>query len=111
MNLPRLALLIAATACAAGAAIAQDKPAAEAPQAEKADKAEPNVQRTVIEDDGVRVEELKVRGQTQRIVVRSKVGNAGEYEIIPADGARDMSQSAGSSRGAAGKRVWHLFSF
>jgi hypothetical protein len=37
---------------------------------------EPAVQRKVTEDDGVRIEELRVRGETQRIVVRSKVGGA-----------------------------------
>jgi len=75
-----------------------------------AEPIEPKVQQTVIEDDGVRIEELKVRGQTQRLVVRPKAGGK-EYEIIPADGARNMSQAAGASRGAAGQRVWNVLSF
>ena len=67
---------------------------------------------TVIEDDGVRIEELRVRGQTQRLVVRPKVGGkAVPYEIIPADGARNMVQGAGASRGAAGQRVWNVLDF
>ncbi|MEF7613405.1 hypothetical protein V4F39_05725 [Aquincola sp. MAHUQ-54] len=77
-----------------------------------AEPIEPKVQQTVIEDDGVRIEELRVRGQTQRLVVRPKGGGkAGEYEIIPADGARNMSQAAGASRGAAGQRVWNVLTF
>ena len=70
---------------------------------------EPKVQYTVIEDDATRIEELKVRGQTQRITVQPK-GMKG-YEIIPADQGRDMSDSAGTQRGAAGKRVWRIITF
>ena len=72
---------------------------------------EPVVKHTVIEDKGSRIEELTVRGQTQRITVTPKVGPRKSYEIIPADGARDMSDSASSTRGAAGKRVWQVMSF
>jgi hypothetical protein len=72
---------------------------------------EPVVKHTVIEDDGARIEELKVRGQTQRITVTPKRGPRQGYEIIPADGARDMSDGAASERGAAGKRVWRVMSF
>jgi hypothetical protein len=69
---------------------------------------EPKVERLVSEDDGVRIEELRVRGQTQRIVVQPKKGGA-TYEIVPADGGRDMSQSGG--RAAAGQRVWPMLKF
>ncbi len=72
---------------------------------------EPAVKWTVIEDEGSRIEELRVRGQTQRITVTPKVGLRQGYEIIPADGARDMSDSAASTRGAAGKRVWRVLAF
>ncbi|WP_280152547.1 hypothetical protein [Piscinibacter sp. XHJ-5] len=74
-------------------------------------RSEPKVQHTVIEDDGARIEELRVRGQTQRITVKPKGAIKQGYEIIPADGAREMSEGAGSSRGAAGKRVWRVFTF
>jgi hypothetical protein len=72
---------------------------------------EPVVKHTVIEDDGSRIEEMRVRGQTTRITVTPKVGTHQAYEIIPADGSRDMSDSASSTRGAAGKRVWRVMSF
>jgi len=73
--------------------------------------AEPQVTRTVIEDEGARIEELRVRGQTQRISVTPKVGTRQGYEIITTDGSRDLSDGAGSTRGAAGKRVWRVLSY
>jgi hypothetical protein len=71
--------------------------------------AEPAVQRTVLEDDNVRIEELKVRGQSQRITVQNKTGGVvtSRYEILTGDGGRDPSQDKRS----AGQRVWHIFSF
>jgi hypothetical protein len=65
---------------------------------------EPNVQRLVTEDDQVRIEELRVRGQTQSITVKSKIPGVAPYQIVPASGARDPSQPGG----AAGQRVWHF---
>jgi len=62
---------------------------------------------TVIEDDGVRIEETRLRGAPQRITVQSKVGNAREYEILVGRGGRDTSQD----RGAAGQRAWSVFGF
>ena len=72
---------------------------------------EPQVQHTVIEDDGARIDELRVRGQVQRITVTPKGALKQGYEIIPGDGSREMSDGAGSTRGAAGKRVWRVFNF
>ena len=73
--------------------------------------AEPKVQRTVIEDDGARIDELRVRGFTQRIVVSPKRGGTAPYEIITGDGSRDLGDGANTSRGAAGKRVWNVLKF
>ena len=73
--------------------------------------AEPEVRAGVIEDEGAKIEELRVRGQTQRIVVSSKVGPKTRYEIITGDGSRELSDGAGSTRGAAGKRVWNVLTF
>jgi len=72
---------------------------------------EPKVQVTVVEDDATRIEELKVRGQTQRITVKPKKAGTKGYEIIPADPGRDSTFSADSKRGGAGKSVWHVLSF
>ena len=106
MNAPRFAAL--ALLCMLSPLAGADE-AGEAPATGR--QSEPKVQRVVIEDDGARIEELRVRGQTQRITVQPKGAIKQGYEIIPADGGRDMSYSAGSSRGAAGQRVWHVLSF
>lgn len=71
--------------------------------------AEPKVQRSVIEDDSVRIEELRVRGLDTSLVVKPK--HAAEYEIVPTAGGRDPSQGRGGSKGAAGQRVWNIFKF
>ena len=81
--------------CGAGAAA----PAVAAP--------EPVVERQVLEDDNVRIEELRVRGVNRRLVVRPKAAGGVEYEIIPEAPAQDASQDKRS----AGQRVWRLFSF
>ena len=70
---------------------------------------EPQVQRTLIEDDSVRIEELRVRGLDTRLVVKPK--HAAEYEVLPTPGGRDPSQGRGASKGAAGQRVWNIFKF
>jgi hypothetical protein len=92
----------------AGSALADDKPAPASASAPTSNPpAEPAVQRIVTEDDNVRIEELRVRGQTQSIVVRNKAPGAGVYEIVPSSGANDPSLAPGAS----GQRVWHLFDF
>jgi hypothetical protein len=68
---------------------------------------EPAVQRQTLEDDQVRIEELRVRGLNQRLVVKPKVAGAREYEIVPADPGRDATPG----RTSAGQRVWRLFAF
>jgi hypothetical protein len=90
MNRLRVTLLLAALSCAAQAA-----------------PPEPVVRQQVLEDDGVRIEELRVRGQTQRLVVQSKSPGVAAYEIVPAEPGRDSAQD----RRAGGQRVWRLFSF
>lgn len=79
------------------------------PQAKGTTVTAPSVQETVIEDDGARIDELKVRGRSKRIVVKPKTGPA--YEIIPPGTGSDISQGARGNNGAAGKRVWPVLSF
>jgi hypothetical protein len=105
MNRALVTALAILVLSAAPAAHAQEPGAAAQPTAE------PKVQHIVIEDQGSRIEELRVRGASQRIVVRPKVGTTRSYEIITGDGSRDLSDGANTSRGAAGKRVWHVLSF
>jgi len=99
-----------APASGAGAGpAAQTRPAglAAAP-AQAVQPGEPKVERHVAEDDNVRIEELRVRGESQRIVVRFKGSGAKEYEIVPTSGAIDPSQQ---QRRTAGERVWRVLSF
>ncbi len=63
--------------------------------------------KTVLEDDAVRIEETRLRGAPQRIVVRSKLAGGKDYEIIVPAGGKDPSQD----KGAAGQRTWSLFNF
>jgi hypothetical protein len=93
-------LLAAALLLSAFAASAADE--APAPK-------EPAVQRQVSEDDAVRIDEVRVRGQTQSITVTSKLRGlkGSQYEVVPPSGARDPSQAGNSN----GQRVWRLFSY
>ena len=64
-------------------------------------------QRLVLEDDQVRIDEVRLRGQTQRMTVQPKGAGARAYEILlPPPGA-----DAGQHRDAAGQRVWPVLSF
>jgi hypothetical protein len=80
---------------------------AAAASAQAPTRADPEIKRSVIEDDKVRIEELRVRGQVQRITVSPKASGVRPYEIVPPDAARDPSQS----KGLSGQRLWQVFSF
>jgi hypothetical protein len=69
---------------------------------------DPAIQRTVVEDDHVRIEELRVRGQLQRITISPKASGVRPYEIAPPDSGRDPSQQ---SKGISGHSLWQFFSF
>lgn len=99
-------LSAAALPCAAQpAAPSAEAPLAAAP-AGAASAAAP--EKRVIEDDRVRIEETRSRGQTQRITVQNKgKGALAPYEIVPAPPGQDPSQE----RGATGKRTWSVLDF
>lgn len=78
---------------------------------DRVDRKEPNVQHTVIEDGGSRIDELVVRGQVQHVVVTPKVGLTKSYEIIVGGGGRQQLDGTGGATGAIGKRVWNVFAF
>jgi hypothetical protein len=64
------------------------------------------IQRIVTQDRNAKVEELRVREQTQHITVTPATG--APYEVIPSDTARDATDTRGSS---AGKTVWRVLTF
>jgi hypothetical protein len=106
---------VLAALCFCAAVQAQTTPAEKIPVTASVESArssaEPDVKRTVIEDEGTRIEELRVRGEAQRIVVTPKVGIRKSYEIMTGDGARDAFDGTGGARSSAGKRVWNVFQF
>jgi hypothetical protein len=64
----------------------------------------------VIEDDSVRIEETRQRGQIARITVQPKGGSTSAfkgYEINVGAGGRDPSQD----KSGAGQRVWSVLRF
>jgi hypothetical protein len=101
----------ALVACCCAAIAAVSSAAVFAQETAGTRTAEPKVERIVVEDDYARIEELRIRGQTQRIVVRPKRGTSRPYEIVPADGARDLTDGPHASKGAAGQRVWNVLNF
>ena len=80
-------------------------------QAPVAQRSEPNVRHIVIEDEGSRIDELRVRGETQYVVVTPKVGTTRSYEIIVGRGGRDPVEGTGGANSAVGKRVWNVLNF
>ncbi len=68
------------------------------------------LQRTVVEDDNVRIEETRLRGLPQRITVRNKSTGGSSYEILTGPKGKDPS-SDGSGRGTSGQSAWSLFDF
>ena len=90
-----------ASAAPAAAASAPALPAAAGTRLDE------SLQRRVIEDDGVRIEETRLRGAATHITVQSKVPGARPYQIQVAPAGRDRSEP----RGGAGQRAWTLFDF
>jgi hypothetical protein len=105
------ALLVALAAGAATAPVAQLPPppaiTAAASGAASSAAAKGAVDKRVIEDGKVRIEEVRVRGQTQSVTVSSKLPGVKPYEVIQPPLGKDPSQD----QGAAGKRTWSLFDF
>ena len=76
-----------------------------------AERGEPNVRHTVIEDDGSKIDELRVRGQVTHVVVTPKVGTTKSYEIIVGRSGREPVDGTGGATSAVGKRVWNVLAF
>ncbi len=70
---------------------------------------EPKVERTVAEDDQVRIEELKVRGEAKSVTVKNKKTKAPDYEIVVHDAGRESA--GGSGKSGSGTRVWRILNF
>ncbi len=65
-----------------------------------------------IEDEGSRIDELRVGGQTQNITVQPKTGTPmPSYEVQPNDGARSRPGNFNESDSVNAPRVWNLRKF
>lgn len=112
MRRPLLHAFVLSGLCLAGLALAQTPVPASAPAVDPRvvtpDGAVRNdrIQRIVTQDRNAKVEELRVREQTQHITVTPASG--APYEVIPADSSRDTQDARG---GSAGRTVWRVLSF
>mgnify|MGYP003333940807 CR=1 FL=1 len=100
MRAPLLALI----ACLPATLLAA--PAAAVPAEQPPLAGEPEVLQRVTEDDQVRIEELRVRGQTRRLTVQPKVKGLGAYDIAVPEPGRDPAQDP-----RAGQRIWFSLNF
>lgn len=75
------------------------------------DRQNQRVERIQIEDEGSRVNELRVGGQTRTITVQPKVGSMPEYEVQSSDGARSRAGSRSGAETVTAPRVWNLGRF
>ena len=78
---------------------------------DRVDRGEPNVKYTVIEDEGSKIDELRVRGQVTHVIVTPKVGTGKPYEIIMSRSGREPVDGTGGANSAVGKRVWNVLAF
>ncbi|MDO8717525.1 MAG: hypothetical protein Q7K20_00880 [Polaromonas sp.] len=109
-NALRLPFLAALALLPLAAAVAQaPAPGAASAATEKAGRPDRAIQRIHTEDAGARIDELRVGGETQQIVVQPKTA-VPAYEVKPAEGARGAAPAAASGD-TNGSRVWNVLKF
>ncbi len=86
----------------------QAAPSAAEQRAPQGDKNNQRVERIRVEDEGSRVDEVRIGGQTQSITVTPKVGDMPAYEVQPSEGVRNRSRSSSDT---TGPRVWNMLKF
>ncbi len=104
-----LAFALAVAPCAwaqtTGTAVPTEAAPAESAPAARSER----IERITHEDSLSRIDELRVGGQTRSIEVQPKNG-APSYEIAPAPGGADLSDST-TKGGSTGKSRWRIFNF
>ena len=103
-----LKTLLSLTVLACGAALAQAP--APAPSPAK-NPPEQRIEQIRTEDQGARIDELRVGGQTQSITVTPKASSLPEYEIQPTEGARTRPTQREGAESSSGPRVWNVLKF
>ena len=82
------------------------------PNPEKLDgRKNQRTERIRVEDEGSRVDELRVGGQTQSITVQPKTGDLPEYEVQSPDGTRSRAGSRNGAETNTAPRVWNVIKF
>ena len=82
-----------------------------APTPAASTRPEQTTQRIRTEDAGSRIDEVRVGGMTQSIVVQPKTGtDLPAYEVKPSDTARGAAPSPSNSD-TTGARVWNVLKF
>jgi len=107
---PVTALLLALATTWAGTSSAQTPPADNA-QAATSQRPEQRIERIRTEDAGSRIDELRVGGETQSIVVSPK-GGMPAYDVVPDRGNSSLTRGErGSTGNTGGTRVWKVLGF
>ena len=103
-------ILIALAGLAASAAFAQAAP----PLVQESQPVDPRqnqkVERLRVEDEAVKIDEVRYGGQTQSITVQPKNGLPA-YEVLPQTPSRARLDDGRRGTSAGGERVWNVFSF
>ena len=105
-----LKTLLSLTVLACGAALAQAPAPAPSPAPAK-NPPEQRIEQIRTEDQGARIDELRVGGQTQSITVQPKTGDMPEYEVQSPDGARSRAGSRSGAETNTAPRVWNVIKF
>ena len=107
---PVTMFLLALAMATTGLSMAQTAPAETiAPTA--AQRPDQRIERIHIEDAGSRIDELRVGGETQSIVVSPK-GGMPAYDVVPDRGNSQLTRGErGSTGNTGGTRVWKVLGF
>ena len=94
-----------------GASFAQTAPVSEATTPAATGRSEQRIERIQIEDTGSRIDELRVGGETQSIVVSPRDGMP-SYNVLPGGTNRNLTRGErGNGTTTGGTRVWKLLDF
>ena len=106
------ALLLCVSLAWSTTSVAQTPSAGDNPAASSESRRDQRIERIRIEDGGSRIDELRVGGETQSIVVSPK-GGMPSYDIIPGSANRDLARGerGNGSVGGGGTRVWKVMGF
>lgn len=88
---------------------AQNKPEQLSKSEQTSGRLNQRSERIRVEDEGSRIDEVRVGGQTQSIHVQPKVGNLPSYELRPSDGVRNRARNGAETD--TGTRFWNLKKF